>query len=134
MKPLIKQFLQRDAHPLVQFIKYGICGGLATAVDVAITLVLAWKFLPALLPDEPLVRFFGLQVAHVPEHIRAVNYAIDRSIAFLFSNLVAYVTNFIWVFEPGRHSRKKEIALFYAVSLVSVAVGTSIGSGLINNA
>ena len=30
MKHILKQFFQREAHPIIQFIKYGIAGGLAT--------------------------------------------------------------------------------------------------------
>jgi putative flippase GtrA len=35
------------------------------------------------------------------------------------------------VFETGRHARRKEIALFYAVSLTSLALGTGLGAGMI---
>ncbi len=43
-----QQFLQRDAGPVVQFIKYAIAGGSATGVDVLVFYLAAWKLIPAL--------------------------------------------------------------------------------------
>ena len=33
MKRILAQINRRDAHPAIQFIKYALCGGVATAVD-----------------------------------------------------------------------------------------------------
>jgi len=63
--------------------------------------------------------------------LRARNYAFCKIIEFILANLVCYAINIAWVFEPGRHSRHKEILLFFGVSLVSFAVGTALGAGLI---
>ena len=52
-------------------------------------------------------------------------------VTFLFSNATAYVVNVLWVFTPGRHSKGKEIALFYAVSGASFAIGTGLAWTLI---
>jgi putative flippase GtrA len=49
----------------------------------------------------------------------------------MLSNLVCYFINIVWVFETGRHSRRKELFLFYAVSLISFVAGTGLGAGLI---
>ena len=56
---------------------------------------------------------------------------IDNGIAFIFSNLVAYVINIYWVFEPGRHAWYVQISLFYLVSGVSVVIGTALMGWLI---
>jgi putative flippase GtrA len=34
MKAIVRQFLRREAHPFIQFIKYGMAGGFATLVDI----------------------------------------------------------------------------------------------------
>ena len=39
------------SHPVVQFIKYGIAGGIATAVDIGLFYFLSLKVFPALEPD-----------------------------------------------------------------------------------
>lgn len=127
MEDLIQQFLQRDASPLVQFIKYAIGGGIATAVDMLVFYIVAWKILPALRPDDPVVTRLGLKVREVTEEQRSRRFVIITLIAFLFSNLTAYVINIFWVFEPGRHVWWIELLLFYAVSGISIVIGTSIG-------
>ncbi len=48
MDDILQQFLQRDADPVVQFIKYAIAGGSATGVDVLVFYLVAWKLIPAL--------------------------------------------------------------------------------------
>ena len=132
MANLLQQFLRREAHPAIQFIKYGMAGGLATAVDLTLTFLLSWKFLPALTSDDRLVTLTGIAITPVAESMRPLNYFIDCGIAFMVANLVAYVANVLWVFEPGRHSRRKEISLFYAVSGFSFLVGTGLAAALIH--
>lgn len=131
MRDVLRQFLRREAHPAVQFVKYGLAGGLATAVDMLVFFALSWRILPALLEGELLVRLCGIEVVPIEEGIRLRNFVVNSAIAFLFSNLTAYVANVLWVFEPGRHHRAVEIGLFYAVSLTSVVVGTALGGALI---
>jgi putative flippase GtrA len=131
MTNILQKFLRRDAHPFIQFIKYGMAGGLATVVDLTVTYLLSWKVIPALTSDDVFVKLFGLSIVPVEEALRARNYFINRGIAFLIGNMVAYITNVLWVFEPGRHSRMKEITLFYMVSGVSFLIGTSLGTALI---
>ncbi|HEY8241509.1 MAG TPA: GtrA family protein [Kiritimatiellia bacterium] len=131
MPNFLQNILRRDAHPIVQFIKYGVAGGIATVVDLSITYFLSWKVIPALTSDDVVVRVLGLGIIPIEEALRARNYFINRTIAFLIANFVAYVTNVLWVFEPGRHSRAKEISLFYAVSGISFIIGTSLGTALI---
>jgi len=134
MKHIVKQFFQRDAHPVIQFIKYAIAGGIATVVDIGIFYLLAWKVLPALTPADPLVKLLHLPVTVIEESIRSTRFLVDRAITFIFSNLTAYIVNVLWVFHPGRHSRWMEFLLFYLVSITSFAVGTSLGWALIKYA
>lgn len=117
---------------LTQFVKYGLCGGLATVVDLAVFYALSLTVIPTLLPDDPLVQRLGLSGPFVSEAVRARNYVLARAVAFVFSNLTAYVTNVLWVFEPGRHRRHVELGLFYLVSGFSLAAGTAVGWSLIH--
>ena len=132
MRNLLQQFLRREAHPVIQFIKYGMAGGLATVVDLGITFFLSWKLIPALTSDDIVVTLLNLNIHPVDVSIRARNYFINCGVAFMFANFVAYVANVLWVFEPGRHSRTKEIGLFYIVSGISFVIGTGFATGLIN--
>jgi len=124
---LIQQFLQRDAGPVVQFIKYAIAGGAATAVDIFVFYLVAWKIIPALREDDPVVRRLKLRVKPVTESQRSSRFVIITMISFLFSNFTAYIINILWVFEPGRHVWWVELLLFYAASGISVVLGTSVG-------
>jgi putative flippase GtrA len=80
---------------------------------------------------------------------------INNTLAFLLSNMVAYILNILWVFESGRYyppldlalnklgliqratlracaHRTVEVLLFYAVSGISIAIGTFLMGVLIN--
>ena len=127
MHDLLQQFLQREASPLVQFIKYAIGGGVATSVDMLVFFLVAWRLLPALRADDPLVTRLHLSVRPVDESTRSRRFIYITGIAFIFSNLTAYLINIFWVFQPGRHAWYIEVALFYAVSGISIVIGTALG-------
>jgi len=131
MRDHLKKFLSHDAHPALQFIKYGMAGGLATAVDLLLTFFFSWKVFPALTADDKLVTLLNLTITPVDESLRAQRYFLNCFISFMFANLVAYVANVLWVFKPGRHSRRKELILFYVVSGLSFVIGTSLATALI---
>ncbi len=128
---LIEQLGGNDTDGVAQFIKYAICGGLATVTDMAIFYLLSWRFFSALKTDDIAVRIFRLKIKPVTEERRARNFIINTGIAFIFSNFVAYTLNALWVFEPGRHVWYIEMILFYAISLVSIAIGTALGWAMI---
>lgn len=123
---------RRDAHPAVQFVKYGLAGALATSVDVLIFSAAAIWLLPCVGPDDPLARLLGLHLPAVDEGLRSSRFVWDRTLAFLVANTAAYLVNALWVFTPGRHSRAKEFALFYAASAASFGLGTGLGWLLIH--
>ncbi len=112
-------------HPvLLQFIRYAIAGGVATAAHITLFHLIAWKVFPSLQRHDYAVRFFGLKIREVNDYSRARNSMIGNVITFFFSNMVAYLINILWVFERGRHSLVVEILLFYLVSGISMAIGT----------
>jgi len=132
MNAIFQQFLQRKASPLIQFIKYVISGGVAVVINLVIFYILAWLVLPALNPDDPVVQITGLTVQPLDDTVRAHRAVIDNCIAFIFANLVAYLLNIYWVFEPGRHHKVIEISMFYVVSGTSFAIGSALMWLLIN--
>jgi putative flippase GtrA len=128
---LVEQFKGRKAGTFVQFIKYGIGGAAATAVHYILFYLLATTLLKSLTPNDIAVKWLGLPAAEISDAARTVNAAITNVICFIFSNLTAYLINIAWVFTPGRHKRIVEIGMFYAVSGVSLLIGTSLMSALI---
>jgi putative flippase GtrA len=134
MKKHIQAFLTEKDNRLVQFIKYGMCGGAATVVDVTGFFLLAWLAFPALRESDPFAKLLGmfhLDIRTVSESLRLRNYWIDKGIGFIFSNFTAYVLNVMFVFKAGKHKRHHELMLFYAVSLISFLIGTAAGDLLI---
>jgi putative flippase GtrA len=131
MKALLRQFKGQDHGPVVQFIKYGISGGAATAVQIVLFSAMACWVLPALRQDEWAVRLFGLEAPDIPDSVRALRAAINTVVAFVFSNLTAYLLNIFWVFKRGRHHWVLEVLYFYLVSGASMVIGTAIQSWLI---
>jgi putative flippase GtrA len=131
MSDILHTIRGRSRNPLIQFIRYGIGGTLAGLTDALLFTLLAWKFFPALKDDEFIVRLFQIDIPDLSPAQRSLNFTVCKTIAFLFSNMVAYVINIYWVFESGRHSRRKEIGLFYLVSIVSFVVGTGLGAALV---
>jgi putative flippase GtrA len=128
---LVTGFKGRQAGPVVQFVKYGISGAVATAVHIALFSLMAWLVLPALTDREWVVRLFHVDVPAMADGVRARNAALDNLAAFVFSNLTAYLLNILWVFHRGRHHWLVEIGLFYAVSGFSMLIGTMLQTWLI---
>ena len=134
MKHILIQFKGNDNHtPLIQFLKYGIAGGLATLVHIALFYWMALKFLPALNDHDVIASLLHLSAPEVSHGIRARNSMIDNTVAFLFSNLTAYIINILWVFERGRHHPVLEFIFFYGVSGISILIGSSLMGFLIHS-
>lgn len=128
---LLGDFLSRDASPLVQFVKYALAGGIATAAHILVFFLIGFFLFPCVNRDDILVRLFRLTAPEVDESRRA-RYAVYSNIcAFFVSNTVCYVINRLFVFQPGRHSIVIEFLLFLVVSAVSMAIGTTVMGELI---
>ena len=127
----MKNLLFEKNHIGIQFIKYSLCGGTAMAVDMISFFLVAWLLFPALTENDILVRMFNIDVEPMPDFVRTLNFCIANAIAFMISNLTAYILNILFVFKAGRHNRWKEVGLFYLVSAISVGIGVGIGAALI---
>jgi len=128
---LIDQFSGHDAGNLLQFIKYGISGLIATATHILIFHLVAWKLFFALQAKDWFVRLLNLPIEESDDRTRSRNSMKANGVAFIISNLVAYVLNIYWVFVPGRYYWIIEIGLFYLVSGVSIVIGTALMGFLI---
>ena len=128
---IIHQFLGHDAGNLFQFIKYAISGCIATATHILVFHLVAWKMFFALQADDWFVRLLNLPIQELDDATRSRNSMKGNGVAFLISNLVAYLINIYWVFVPGRYHWILEISLFYLVSGVAIAIGTALMGFLI---
>jgi putative flippase GtrA len=128
---IIDQLLTNQAGNLIQFIKYAISGGIATSAHILIFHLVAWKVFCALQADDWFVKLLNLPVRELPDAVRSRNSMKGNGVAFLVSNLVAYLINIYWVFTPGRHHWVIEIVLFYLVSGVAIVIGTALMGFLI---
>ena len=108
-----RYFNSKDAPFLVQFAKYGFCGVVATLSHTAA----AWWFSQHWFPA-----FDG-----APKEVLKWNQIYANLWALPIGNLVAYVTNVLWVFTGGRHNRWKEFGLFSLINVVSGVAGILAG-------
>ncbi len=118
--------MNQDNQALLQFIKYALAGGLATVTHIVIFHLIAWKIFPSLQEKDHAVRFFKLTIRKINDTTRARNSMIGNFIAFLIANMVAYITNILFVFQGGKYPIIVEILLFYAVSGASAFLGTML--------
>jgi len=124
-------YLSQDAPPLVQFVKYGLAGGVATGTHIVAFFLMGFFLFPCVSAEDPLVKLFGLSAPAVEEALRARHAVYANVLAFFVSNTVCYIINRLFVFRPGRHHIVLEFLLFLAVSAISMAVGTTLMGVLI---
>jgi putative flippase GtrA len=127
----VNQYFANEAGNILQFVKYGISGCIATLTHIAVFHLVAWKMFFALQEDDWFVRFMHVPVQALDDRTRSRNSMKGNGVAFLVSNLVAYLINIYWVFVPGRFPWVVEISLFYLVSAVAIVIGTALMGFLI---
>jgi len=114
-----------------QFFKYAAAGGVGTVINVTLFYVFSWKLFPALKADDWFVTLFKVDIIDVEDSKRSRNAMLDNFCGFLVANAVVYALSIMWIFETGKHHWLVEIALFYAVSGISVVLGTGMMGWLI---
>ncbi len=124
-------YLSHDAPPFVQFVKYGVAGGIATLTHVLTFFLVGFYLFPCVSAEDPLVQLFHLAPPAVEEALRARHAVYSNIVGFFVSNTVCYVINRLFVFRPGRHHVAMEFMLFLAVSAISMVIGTTIMGVLI---
>ncbi|MBX7210008.1 MAG: GtrA family protein [Verrucomicrobiaceae bacterium] len=148
---ILTRIRAREVPPLIQFAAYSVCGGLATVVFLGVVLALTNSVLPAevglKVNDHPVEfshKVLWWPSASAPDHsltiakdhqsddIRAQNLLVCNFIAFMLANIVAYVTNVLFVFKTGRHHPILEFLFFTAVSGVAFGISQIAGPWLIH--
>lgn len=126
VKTVLSRIRQRKVPPLIQFGVYGLCGGLATVVYLGISILLSYTAFPAM--DGMIVNG-----APITDALRAKNLLINNCLAFIVANVVAYVSNVLFVFETGRHHPVLEFLYFTVVSFVSFGISQIAGPWLVSH-
>ena len=128
----LKKHLGHDTQPLIQFLKYGIVGGMATAVHIVTFFILGYRLFPCLTANDITVKLLGLTVEAISQHDRAIHALICNVLAFVVSNIFCYVLNRLFVFKPGKHHIVLEFLLFFGVSALSLAVAAALQTVMIS--
>ena len=122
----------REAPVAIQFLKYGIVGGVATGINLVLFYICAYFIWPSLGPDDPFITLLKLEPpAGFVEDLRLSRVQYSMVTAFMISNLACYLMNVKWVFVAGRHHWILEVLLFYAVSGLAFVAGAALASFLI---
>ena len=127
----VDQLLGSEAGNVLQFVKYAISGFIATSTHILVFHLVAWKLFFALQADDWFVKLLHLPIQELDDRTRSRNSMKGNGVAFIISNLVAYLINIYWVFVPGRYPWIVEIGLFYLVSGASIVIGTTLMGFLI---
>lgn len=108
--------MRKDTHPVIQFLKYSLCGGCAVLVYQATFGMLGKTIFP---------HFEGASTgtAPVPLDDRKLYFVLASTAGFLLADIVGYVANLRWVFEGGRHNRVLEFLLFSGVACIGWGAG-----------
>lgn len=109
LKTIFTRVRNRDVPPLVQFLVYATCGVAATVIHQGLVAVLSATVLPAM-------KGMVIDGEVLPEALRKHNLLLANTIAFPCGAIAAYITNILFVFTPGRHSKATEMFLFFGVA------------------
>lgn len=109
LRTIFLRIRQRKVPTLMQFAAYAMCGVTATVVHTGLVTILSLTLFPAM-------KNMLVDGVVLDEILRKHNLVLNNIIAFPFGGIVAYVTNILFVFTPGRHSRFKELMLFFGVA------------------
>jgi len=127
----LKRQLGHDAHPMMQFIKYGVIGVMVTAFHTAIFYVAGYLFFPCFKPDDIVFAKLEISVTAISEETRMVNAAICNAIGFIPANVTCYILNRLFVFKSGRHHCVVEFLLFFSIAALCIVIATATQSALI---
>ena len=127
----LKKHLSHDAPPIVQFIKYGVVGGMSTIVHMIMFFICGWFLFPCLTQDDIFVKVLGLTAPGIEESSRWLLALYSTCIAFVVSNTFCYFLNILFVFKSGKHHPAVEFLLFFGVFGISMAIGSALQSWFI---
>jgi len=133
----LKNILSHDASPFWQFVKYGLVGIMATAVQTVVFYVLASTCLKCLAPDDWAVRLLGLpSVEFTGEEVwylsRGTLAAAATAVGFTVSNVFCWLMNRAFVFRPGKYRWYVEFAMFFGAAAFATVAALSVMKVLID--
>lgn len=109
LKTILRRVRTRQVPATIQFLVYATCGVIATVIHQGMVAVLSVTAFPAM-------KNMIVDGVALTEELRKHNLLLNNLIAFPFGAIAAYFTNILFVFTPGRHSKLKEMALFFGVA------------------
>jgi putative flippase GtrA len=134
---LIREYIKRKDHLLLQFFKYGFSGALSCAVELVTFYLCATCLFLALDPDDIFVQLsekIGFRVPVVTDtKVRLRGFMLAKGVSFVISNIVCYALNVLFVFKSGRHRRHREIIYFYTLSLSVILIAMAFSAWLISS-
>lgn len=98
---------------MAQFIKYAVIGAFATLINVSVAEFCAYFVWPCV--DSSLIE----------PALRATRAVYCNLAGFVIANIVCYLLNRRFVFEPGRHKAIIEFALFFLGSAFAILCGSA---------
>ncbi|MEM7015094.1 MAG: GtrA family protein [Verrucomicrobiota bacterium] len=115
-------FIRKDAHPLLQFVKYGMCGVFAVILHTIVFYLVSreWAF-----PCHEGMMLKGEKLENTDFALQ-LNFVIGNTIGFLCANVATYLTNLAFVFKGGRHNRFLEFLYFTAIASIGFIIGMVI--------
>lgn len=119
LRTIWRALIDRNAHPLLQFVKYGLCGVAAAITHNGVMIALSLTVFPAgkgMLVDGQVIS----------DAVRSHNLVLNNAISWPFGTLVAYILNINFVFTPGRHSKWLEWILFWIISAIGFFPGAFV--------
>lgn len=128
---MIKKFLSHESGALAQFIKYGVAGGIATAVQTIVFFILAVTLLKCLTADDWMVKLFGLPSVTISDTLRSWRALQANLIGFVVSNIICWLLNRAFVFRPGKFKWYIEFGLFFGTSSIATLLALGIQCVLI---
>ena len=111
---------------LVQIVKYGLIGVLATIINLLVAELAAAYVWPCLGPDDLFVKHCGFSSVNIADATRATLAVYCNFVGFFVANLVCWLLNRKYVFQPGRHNWFVEYLLFLAGSGFAILCGSGL--------
>lgn len=108
---------------ILQIVKYGLIGAFATAINLIVAELAAAYVWPCLGPDDFFVRHCGFPSVVIADAARASLAVYCNLVGFFVANVICWLLNRRYVFEPGRHNWFVEYLLFIAGSGFAILVG-----------
>ena len=134
---VVGKILSHESGPFWQFVKYGVIGVMATAVQTGVFYLLASTCIRCLTADDWAVRFLGLPSAAFagdePWYAsRGMLAAYATAVGFFLANVFCWLMNRWFVFKPGKFRWYVEFGMFFGTSTVATVIALGVMKVLID--